>query len=106
MPPVVRSNTDYAFIMVQTQRRSKEALADEFLSLLDRQVAFKLMDQLAKGHDIMLVDNSENSTDLAEVVHSAHAKDPGPFLLGCKEYWEGTNPKGDNKSLNKMAGAR
>lgn len=87
--PTIRNNCDYIFIHHQNQRRSKEALADEFLSQISRRDAAELMSRTTPGYQTLVVDNSGNSDDLRETLRTITAPEKvEDFAVGDDEYYQ------------------
>lgn len=87
LSPAIRSNTDYAFIMHQTQRKSKEAIADEFLSQIDRKSAASVMSRHTPGYQVMVIDNTVQEDELSKVLSRYQAVENLPdYTLGDDEY--------------------
>ncbi len=100
MFPEVRDNTDYVFVMFQDKLPQLEALWEDYGSCLPKKVWFKLVRQYARlikdenGELIksyaLFIDNTECDVNKKFWVFSAI--DPGPFVFGCKEFWESECP--------------
>lgn len=87
--PTIRNNCDYIFIHHQNQRRSKDALADEFLSQISRRDAADLMSRTTPGYQTLVVDNSGNNDNLRETLRTITApKDPEDFAVGDDDYYQ------------------
>lgn len=89
MSPAIRSNTDYAFIMHQTQRKSKDAIADEFLSQVDRKTAAGIMSKHTPGYQVLVIDNTLAEDELGKVLSIYQAADKwDDFTVGDDEYYD------------------
>ena len=91
--PAIRSNVDYAFIMHQTQRRSKEAIADEWLSQVKRVEAGGIMSKHTPGYQVLVIDNSKATDELSEVLSTYTAMDEQELAqcsrpIGHEAYYE------------------
>jgi hypothetical protein len=91
MSPAIRSNTDFAFILHQSQRRSKDAIGDEFLSQIPRRDAASVMSKFTPGYQMLVIDNSQNTDELTDVLSTYQApKELPQFNMGDEEYWQST----------------
>lgn len=96
--PVVRANCDYAFIFQCMQNMQRESLAEDFLGTVPKKEGMALLSKYCQGHQALVVDTSEETTDLNEILYVFTAQDPGPFKLGCREFWEGKEGRGIDTS--------
>lgn len=90
MSPAIRGNVDYAFIMHQSQRRSKEAIADEFMSQIPRRRdAAALMSKATPGYQCLVINNAKNTDELMETLSTYTAAEESPnYAVGDDEYYE------------------
>lgn len=98
IPPGFRENCDMAFIFRMHSQAQIEAITENFLGHLDKKTARNVMesvvwkDEETDERQFLVVDCSGNSP-IDEMLYAGQAMDPGDFKLGCKEYWEGTEPE-------------
>lgn len=87
-----------AFIFRMHSQAQIEAITENFLGHLDKKTARNVMesvvwkDEETDERQFLVVDCSGNSP-IDEMLYAGQAMDPGDFKLGCKEYWEGTEPE-------------
>lgn len=88
MSPAIRANVDLAFILHQTQLRSKEAVADEFLSQIRRREAGDLLSKFAAGYQVLVVNNTVPQAELSQVLSIYEApQELKQEAVGDEEYW-------------------
>lgn len=104
LPPVVRSNTDVVVIFPLHSRSALECLADDYLSNLDKKAAASLLTEYAwkkpKVSQALVIALSAGNR-LSEKTFFCQAPDPGPFLIGSKEYWDGLSTIPDEEEIAK-----
>lgn len=102
LPPVVRSNTDVVVIFPLHSRSALECLADDYLSNLDKKAAASLLTEYAwkkpKVSQALVIALSAGNR-LSEKTFYCQAPDPGPFLIGSKEYWDGLSTLPDEEEI-------
>lgn len=82
-----RSNTDIAFILQQYRGPEIDTLFEEFGNVLDKRDWRRLLELNTLQHRALVVFNKEKNGILANRFRTFRAVDPGPFLLGCREFW-------------------
>ena len=94
MAPAIRSNCDLCVVMHQTQRKSKEAIANEFLAQVHPRVANEILKKYAHDYQCLIIDNSENIDDLDQVlsVYTA-AKELPEYHLGDEDYYQAVSKR-------------
>lgn len=103
--PAIRSNIDYAFIMHQTQRRSKDAIGDEWMSQVRRREAADIMSKHTPGYQVLVIDNSEATDDLGEVLSIYTAADEDSLIkapLGHEEYYQAVQKRPEELQTEQM----
>lgn len=87
--PNMRENTDVLVQLITKRKGSREAVADEFLGSLPRKEAMALIDSCTQDRHALVIFNRSISMKLEDYVFCNTAIDPGPFVLGCEEFWRG-----------------
>lgn len=93
LPPSIRANTDLAISFRMIQENSKEALAKDYFTRVPKQEAYRLMDTYAVRYQdgssqFLAIDTDDSlANGLDDMFSIGMAEDPGPFILGCKEWW-------------------
>lgn len=90
VPPELRANADYVFILREPMIQVRRKLYEEFSgNIPDFQMFCKIMDQLTDDYGCMVIDKTKNSTKIEDNVYHFKAKYPLPkFRAGCKKLWE------------------
>lgn len=100
--PIVRSNADIVFVFPMHNRAALEVVADDYLPMLRRDRALEVLTTFCwkeeKQSQSLVIHNRTGNT-VKERVFCNIAKDPGPFTIGCKEYWEGLSTVPDIEEL-------
>lgn len=91
---VMRGNVDYLITFRQKQLLQMESIAKDFLTDgMDIKQAYALLRKYAHGHQAVVIDVANIAGDPSETIFLWEAKDPGKFILGCREFWEGDRNK-------------
>ena len=86
--PTLRSNADYVLILHNKQESQREALWRDFADFMTREGFYTLMDAYTEDNEILVVDTSEPTAKVWEILHWFKAMDPGAFKLGNAAYWD------------------
>ena len=89
--PIVRSNADVAVIFRLHSDAALECLGKDYLPGLDKDEAKEVLTSFVwkdrnKVSQALIIVNREGNT-LQERLFTLTAPDPGPFRIGCREYW-------------------
>lgn len=88
LPPGVRSNTDFCFIFKTRQKRQVDALAEDFVNNIPKEVFIRLLETHAGDNNCLVVDTvNDESDDVTQQIFTFKAIDPGDFIMGCPEFW-------------------
>jgi hypothetical protein len=86
---IARANCDFAFIFKQNQYTQMEAIAEDFLGMMEKRAAMYLIQKYAVGRQALVVDCASTSTDPNEILYVFTAEEtPEKFKMGCKEFWK------------------
>ena len=86
--PILRSNTDFCFIMKCVQFRQVEALWEDFASFVTKQAFAQIIDDTTEDNEVLVISTCpEIKVDPLEMMHWWKAVDPGVFKMGSEEYW-------------------
>lgn len=97
IPPTLRGNTDLVFVLKQEQERNMETIHENWLSFMPKRAAMDLMEEfttvkkrgkVVKRKQAIVIDSANDYPRPEARVYVTWATDPGPFVLGCKQYWE------------------
>ena len=89
IPPALRSNVDFVFILKDGIRANKERLYDAFAGFFNNKHDFmKAMDAITKDHRAMVIMNNVNSSDPIDCVRWYKATPDIEFRMGSEAYWQ------------------
>lgn len=92
LPPIVRSNADIVSVLPLHNAAALECLYKDYLSTISEERAKELLTTYAwkkpKASQALIINVREGNT-LRDKLFAVVAPDPGPFSIGCQEYWEG-----------------
>ena len=99
IPPVLRENIDYTFILRQFSLRNRKLLYENFASIFPTFEMFcQVLDNVTDNYCCMVVDNTVQSNLLQDVVYWYKAPlDVPTFRMCADEYWEAS------ESMNGLA---
>jgi hypothetical protein len=99
IPPLLRENIDYTFILRQFSLRNRKLLYENFASIFPTFEMFcQVLDSVTDNYCCMVVDNTVQSNLLQDVVYWYKAPlDIPPFRMCAEEYWEAS------ESMNSVA---
>ena len=87
--PVIRGNTDYAFLLKCMQERQREALHEDFGDFMTKDGFNATLDAYTEANEVLVVNTCPDHTvDPVDCLYWWKAVDPGPFKFGSKQYWE------------------
>ena len=86
--PTLRSNADYVLVLRNNNEHQLDSLYRDFGNFMTRAGFNSTMDAHTRNNEILVFDYSKESQDPHIVLNWFKAIDPGPFLLGSKEYWQ------------------
>lgn len=91
---VGRDNVDLLMVFFQSTLRSKETIAEEFMSMIDKFDAMALIDretavdEKSEQRKVLVWDNMRLINDPCEKLLSLKPTDPPDFLVGNEAYWK------------------
>jgi hypothetical protein len=89
IPPDLRSNVDYVFILREPYKSNRERIWKNYAGMFPTFEAFEqVMDQTTENYECLVVDNNCKSNKLMDSIYWYKAESHGPFRLGSKEFWE------------------
>ena len=88
--PLLRGNTDYVFICKTLQGRQREALWEDYGDFLTKDAWNTIMDAYTEDNEVIVVDTSNNTSELLEMLMWYKAIDPGEFKFGSKKFHDST----------------
>lgn len=89
LPPAIRANTDYVFMLAENGRANRERLYKNFGGIFDKFGDFNdCLQQSTENYCAMVIDNKQLSHDVADVVSYYKAKLGLKFRVGHPSVWE------------------
>ena len=91
LPPALRANVDYVFILRENIIQNREKLYKSFFGIFPSYDMFsQVMDACTENFEILVLDNTSRSNKIEDVVYWYKAKlhSPGSFRIGAKEFWQ------------------
>lgn len=91
---VGRDNVDLLMVFFQSTLRSKETIAEEFMSMVDKYDAMALIDretqvdEKSEQRKVMVWDNMRLVNEPEEKILSYEPVEPEEFLVGNEAYWQ------------------
>jgi len=98
LPPDLRANIDYIFILRENIIQNQEKLYKNFFGIFPHIDTFKeVMNACTEGYDCLVLDNTSRSNKITDCVFWYKAKPDRKFKIGSKELWS-YNKKNLDKS--------
>jgi len=94
IPPILRGNTDYIFIMKTLQGRQRDAMWEDYGDFLTKDAWTTLIDEYTEDNEVVVVDTSNNTSKVEDMIMWYKAADPGPFKFGSKAFHMDRHQKG------------
>lgn len=91
LPPLVRSNADVVAVFPLHSGSALETLRADYLSTMDKDLAMDALTTLCwkeKKESQALIIMPRVGNSIHERAFYISAPDPGPFQVGCREYWQ------------------
>ena len=89
MPPALRANVDYVFILRENIIANRERLYKSFFGVFPTFEQFcRVMDECTENYEALVLDNTVKSNRIEDVVFWYKAKFPSPkYRLGAPQFW-------------------
>lgn len=98
LPPAIRTNTDYIFMLAENGRSNREKLYKNFGGIFDKFSDFNdCLQQSTVDYCAMVINNKELSNDVAKVVSYYKATLGLRFRMGHPSVWEYAQEKQDDE---------
>ena len=89
VPPHLRGNVDYIFILRENQIRQKERIYEQYCGMFTNFEAFsQVLDQVTSNYECMVIDNKVQSNKLEDQVYWYKASDHSSFQMCSQELWD------------------
>jgi hypothetical protein len=89
LPPCLRANIDYVFILRENIIQNREKIYKNFFGIFPTFDSFnEVLNQCTENFECLVLDNTIKSNKIEDVVFWYKAKVDRKFKIGCKELWE------------------
>jgi len=105
LPPSLRANIDYVFILRENIIQNREKLYKHFFGIFPTFDSFnEVMNQCTENYECLVLDNTSKSNKIEDVVFWYKAKIGRKFKMGSPALWEhhrrNYNPKHDSAEVS------
>jgi hypothetical protein len=105
LPPALRANVDYVFILRENIIQNREKLYKSFFGIFPTFDMFnKVMDSCTENYECLVLDNTSKSNKIEDCVFWYKAKIHTNFKVGAPEYWaahkKSFNPKQNGNKVD------
>jgi hypothetical protein len=105
LPPALRANVDYVFILRENIIQNREKLYKSFFGIFPNFDMFnKVMDACTENYECIVLDNTSKSNRIEDCVFWYKARMHKNFKVGAPEYWQAHkklfNPKQNISKLD------
>ena len=103
LPPDLRANIDYIFILRENIIQNQEKLYKNFFGIFPQFSIFQdVMNTCTEGYDCLVLDNTSKSNNIQDCVFWYRAKPERHFRIGSRELWNFNAKNYDKKSKNRV----
>lgn len=89
LPPVIRTNIDYAFILMCNNFTERKKIREELMGMVESKAEFDgIFNKYTDNYKCIVVDNVSKSTDLSDLLFWYKANPDLKPILCNKIYWE------------------
>ena len=89
IPPMLRTNVDFAFILREPSPQNRKRIFDNFGSAFPSFEFFcQVMDQCTQNYECLIVNNNCLSNKLDDIIFWYKAEMHGDFRIGSSEFWK------------------
>ena len=97
IPPNLRTNIDYVFILRENYQSNRKRLYDHYAGMFPSFEIFnQVMDQCTENFECIVIDNTSKSNKLEDQIYWYKAREHEPFQIGSSTFW-----KHHSKNYNK-----
>lgn len=98
LPPDLRSNIDYVFILRENIIQNQEKIYKNFFGIFPHFSIFQdVLNSCTEGYDCLVLDNTSKSNNIQDCVFWYRAKPSRDFKIGTKELWKYCKKNYDEK---------
>ena len=103
LPPDLRANIDYVFILRENIIQNQEKIYKNFFGIFPQFSIFQdVMNTCTEGYDCLVLDNTSKSNNIQDCVFWYRAKPERHFRIGSKELWNFNAKNYDKNSKNRV----
>jgi hypothetical protein len=89
IPPALRSNVDYVFILRENINSNRKRLYEHYAGMFPTfEIFCQVMDQCTSNFECLVIDNTTKSNKIEDMVFWYRADDHPAFKLGAPEFWQ------------------
>ena len=89
IPPNLRTNIDYVFILRENYRANRKRIYENFAGMFDSFESFcQVMDQCTEDYECLVIDNTTKSNKLEDNIFWYKAQDHNNVRLCSEQFWE------------------
>jgi hypothetical protein len=98
LPPDLRSNIDYIFILRENIIQNQEKIYKNFFGIFPQFSVFQdVLNSCTEGYECLVLDNTSRSNNIQDCVFWYRAKPNRSFKIGSKELWNYCRKNYDEK---------
>lgn len=103
LPPDLRANIDYVFILRENIIQNQEKLYKNFFGIFPHFSVFQdVLNSCTEGYDCLVLDNTSKSNNVQDCVFWYRAKPNRDFKIGSKELWNYCTKNYDEKKARSV----
>jgi hypothetical protein len=112
VPPVLRSNIDYVFILREQITSNRKRIYDNYCGMLPSfEIFCSVLDQTTENYECLVVDNTTRSNKIEDQLYYYKAEVAPQFTIGSKHLWNESNRRmhddsDDEEPLDPRAGKK
>lgn len=103
LPPGVRGNADLAVVFPQESFGEQEIIREQYFNFFESKWDWIItLMEYTRDHNCIVMNMTDKTVPQIQRIYTHKAEDPGPFVLGCREFWEG-NDKARHEYYTRLA---
>lgn len=103
LPPDLRANIDYIFILRENIIQNQEKIYKNFFGIFPHFNIFQeVLNSCTEGYDCLVLDNTSKSNNIKDCVFWYRAKPDRNFKIGSKQLWAYCDKKYDKASEKRL----
>ena len=104
LPPDLRSNIDYIFVLRENIIQNQEKIYKNFFGIFPNFHIFQdVLTSCTEGYDCLVLDNTSRSNKIQDCVFWYRAKHGRSFKIGSKELWSYCKKNFDSKKSKEQS---